>query len=51
MDSMIKARLFDEWLEKGDKLSWGHIIRYLSDQARKMEKTWGQMQLLVRNIS
>lgn len=44
---MNKARLFEEQVEKEEKLNRGHIIRYLSNQARKMEKTWAQMKLLV----
>lgn len=50
LDVLNKARLFEEQLEKEEKLSRGHIIRYLGDQARKMERTWGHMQLLVKTL-
>lgn len=51
VDVVSRTRLSDERLEREDKLSQGHIIQNLNDQARKMEKTWGQMQLLVENIT
>lgn len=50
IDVVNRARLFDERLEREDKLNQRHIIGYLNNHTRKMEKTWGQMQLLVGNI-
>lgn len=50
VDLINKARLFDEKLEKKDKLNRRHIIRYLNDQAQKMERTWGQIQFVVKNL-
>ncbi len=38
MDMVNKARLFDEKLEKEDHLSKSRIIRFLVDQAHKMEE-------------
>lgn len=45
-----RARLFDERFEREEKLNRGHIIRYLNDQVRKIEKTWTKMQLFVGNM-
>lgn len=50
IDVVNKAKLFNEQMEKQEKLNRGHIIRYLSDQARKMEKTCRQMQLMVGSL-
>lgn len=36
VDVVNKARLFDEQLEKEERLSQGHIIRFFGDQARKI---------------
>lgn len=49
VDVVNKARLFNERLEREDKVSRGYIIRYLNDEARKMEKTWEQIKLPVEN--
>lgn len=50
MDLVNKARLFYEHLGKEEKMSHGHIIHYLSDHARKMDRTREQMKLLVGNL-
>ena len=49
IDVVNKARLFDAKLDKEEKLSRANVIRFLNDQARKMERTWEQMQTLVAN--
>lgn len=46
-----KARLFEDWLEKEEKLSHEHIIRYLGVHARKMDQTWEQMRLLLGRVN
>lgn len=48
---IIKAKLFEEGLEQEDRLSRGHIIHYLSDQARKMEKTRDSIKSLLYHLT
>ena len=51
VDVFNKAHLFEARLERDDQLSRGPIIRFLTDQSRKMEKTWEQMRELVANMT
>ena len=50
VDTVNRALLFTETLERDEKLNRGQIIRFLLDHGRKMEKTWSRMQELVRNM-
>ena len=51
VDVFNKAHLFEARLERDDQLSRGPIIRFLTDQNRKIEKTWEQMRELVANMT
>jgi hypothetical protein len=50
VDVVNKARLFHEKLEKEDHLFKSRIIRFLVDQAHKMESVLDRMRTLVDNI-
>jgi hypothetical protein len=49
-DTVNRALLFTENLERDEKLNRGQIIRFLLDHSKKMEKTWSRMQELIRNM-
>ena len=50
VDTVNRALLFTENLERDEKLNRGQIIRFLMDHSRRMEKTWSCMQELVWNM-
>jgi cell division septum initiation protein DivIVA len=49
-DVVNKARFFDARLEKEDHLSKSRIIRFLVEQAHRMEETADRMRLLVDSV-
>ena len=51
VDTVNRALLYIENLERDENLNRAQIIRFLLNHSRKMEKTWDKMQELVNNMA
>lgn len=50
VDTVNRSLFFDELLDKQGKVNRSHVIRFLLDHGRKMERTWGFMREMAEHF-